>query len=160
MDVTLLSINKSGTHFLLYFGLVELGLDVQFDHFVSSFWRRLPDILALPSHTIIVLEPKPAELLAAGEPQGAIDEMLRVYTEHLPALLAAGALEFDIDDPTTIDPILAALGIPNTGPVNAFLNAWPIIGPGHPSARLTALQNALTDSNRHWVGKPVLGDGI
>lgn len=160
MDITILSVHRSGTHFLLYLGLVELGLNVQFDHFTSSFWRRLPDILALPAHTIVVLEPKPANLGARGEPQEVIDHMLDIYNQHLPGLLAAGALQFDIDDPSTADPILAALGIPRVGAVDAFLNEWPVIGPGHPSARLTALQNALTNSNRHWHGKPVLGDGI
>lgn len=159
-DVTLLSVPRSGTHFLLYFFLVEMGLDVRFDHFVSSIGRRLPDILADPPHTIIVLEPKPANLVARGISDVVIDEVIAQYALHLPDLLAAGALEFDIDDPATIDPVLAALGIARTGPINAFLNAWPNIGPSHPGPQLDALNAALTDANRYWVGKPVLGDGI
>lgn len=160
MDVTIISINKSGTHFLVYLALVELGLTVQFDHTTSSFWRRLPDILALPAHTIITLEPKPAELAATGEPQWAIDELMRVYNEHLPTLQAAGALHFDIDDPTTLPPILAALGIPITPPIQNFIDEWPVIGPTLGGPRYDALMATVTNSNRHWAGKPVLGDGI
>lgn len=106
------------------------------------------------------MEPKPAEVLAIGAPQEAIDELLRVYNEHLPDLLAAGALQFDIDDPATIDPVITALGVARTGPINAFINAWPIIGPSHPGPQLDALNAALTNANRNWVGKPVLGDGL
>lgn len=158
--ITLLSVNRSGTHFLLYLVLVQLGLDVRFNHFTSSFWRRLKEILADPPHPIIVLEPKRAGLEAVNEPEFAIQELFRVYAEHLPTLIAAGAIQFDIDDPATIDPVLAALGIARTPQIDNFINEWPVIGPGHPSARLDALRTKLTDAHRFWVGKPVLGDGL
>jgi len=148
-DVTIISVPRTGTQFLLYFLLVEQGLDVRFFHFTSSCASRVEAVLNDPPHTIIVTSGNRARVESEFTPD-AVTELYRQRDIHMPALLAAGAIEFNITA-NTLAPVLTKLNISRTPDIDAFESEWPVISPRNPTARYNALKGLLNDNHRFWM---------
>ena len=148
-DVTIVSIPRTGTHFLLWLTIVHLRLAVQFIHFTSSAGPLIKALLKEPPHPIIVTSGNRDRVESEFGPD-VTDEFYRDMAQHRGSLLANGGVDFDING-HDLDPVLAALGVTKTPAIDKFIAEWPIISPSNPSQRLTALQAMVNDRHRMWV---------
>lgn len=159
MDVTVLTIPRSGTHFMMYFLLVQLDVIARYAHIRPRNESRISNFLDTPPHPVIYTVPTVANIkqslngmLQLPEMDLFVDDCKSTYDNLLPKLTTAGALSFNVvkhaGSENELRAIVTALGLTWDSQYTDLINAWPAMGVRQNNARMTALKNKITDANR------------
>lgn len=160
MDVTIFSLPRTGTHFIMYFLRVVLGVNARFDHYTSSSEPRIEHFLTNEpdDHPVIITEGNLSALAVLVAPE-IYDEVVARKNKYMSQFQSrSGYLPFNVEkhagSDAEINAILAAIGQARTPQVDALVAQWPHISQSTPGARLDALRAAVNDSHRMRITYP------
>lgn len=152
--ITLLSVPRTGTHFLLYLLLVKLKVNVQCDHFHYKAVNRINNLLNIAPKDHIFIVTKGNKLRVKEEfPIEIVDSFYAIRTKFLHKLKERNAIFFNVKERKGINKILNRLNIEKDAEINSFIEEWPRISLSHISKYLIELQNIVTDEHRMRVKK-------
>ena len=151
MDATVLSVPRTGTHFVLYLLMIRASLNITFDHIgVSSAYHRINKLIDEQPDDYPVI-------VVTGNEQHVIDTFgdevagyfFDMRDDLMPRLQAhSGTVFIDVEKRTGFTDVLTKLGLARTSQITTFETAWPHISHTEVSSMRDELYAAITDSNR------------
>jgi len=158
IEATVLTIPRSGTHFIMYFLLVQLGIVARYAHIRPRNEARISAFLDGPPQPIIVTTPNvdtiKQSINSGGLPEldAWVDDCIATQERLTQKLRAAGALPFNVvknvNSENQLRDIAVAVGVPWNSDLDSFLIEWPSMGVTHTGLRMTALKTIITDEHR------------
>lgn len=158
MDITVLTVPRSGTHFLMYFLLVQLGIVARYAHIRPRNETRISAFLDSPPHPVIVTIPNGETIKQSINSEGLpeldawIDDCIATQGRLTEKLRAVGALPFNVErsveNESELNAIASAVGVSWTAEHEEFLTEWPRMGVRQSGSRMDALRAKINDTHR------------